>query len=205
MLWVRCPFRRAGDRATGDVRQPAQRARRPRRHRHPCRAPADSRNIRFDIAPYLSSADRARGSGRADRRRPSDRHRLVDLRRLVGKQPPRCVAFGRFASRQAMIGIRARLSYVFSNEPRMIDLTEDGTPSFDSTATARCSGSASGDPARQRPAAAIGRRPALAEADHDGGGSHDAGGVPALRARPCSPMAKRKKNGSLAEARRSRL
>ena len=95
--------------------------------------PADlHRTVRFDIAPHLLEGPIE----------PEDQvaliaageladTKLVDLRRLGGSRPRTCVAFGRFASRQKLIGIRARLSYVFNKEPRIIDLTEDGTPGFD--------------------------------------------------------------------------
>jgi Glycosyltransferase family 28 C-terminal domain len=94
--------------------------------------PGASRNTRFDIAPYLFDAPI----------KPEDQvaliaadqltdARLVDLRRLVEEEPRRCVAFGRFSSRQAMIGIKAKLSYVFGCDPRVINLAEGGTASFD--------------------------------------------------------------------------
>ncbi len=88
--------------------------------------PADlGRNLQFDLAPYLIDRRPAEG----DRVLLLAAHHLTDaklvaLRRLSG-EALRCSAFGTFPSRQAAIGLRAKLSYVFGSEPDLHDLTED--------------------------------------------------------------------------------
>lgn len=52
--------------------------------------------------------------------------RLMALRRLAGPEPRPSVAFGRFGSAQAVIGVRARLSYVFGRDPEIVDLIGRG-------------------------------------------------------------------------------
>lgn len=94
-----------------------------------------NRNIRFDLAPRLvgglpAEADRivligAEALGDA---------RLVALRRLAGEGSRAAIAFGRFESRQAMIGLRAKLSYVFGTDPEVVDLGERSSAPFDSDA-----------------------------------------------------------------------
>lgn len=80
------------------------------------------RNVQFDVAPYLVDRPLAEG----DRVVLLGAHRLGDeklvaLRRIV-RGPGACIAFGAFASRQAVIGTRAKLSYVFGAEPEVQDL-----------------------------------------------------------------------------------
>ena len=82
------------------------------------------RNLQFDLAPYL--VDRPPEAG--DRVLLLAAHHLTDaklaaLRRLSG-EAVRCGAFGLFPSRQAAIGVRAKLSYVFGHEPEIHDLPE---------------------------------------------------------------------------------
>jgi hypothetical protein len=85
------------------------------------------RTARFDIAPYLRD-------GPVE---PEDRvaliaanqlgdARLIELRRLLGAERRECITFGRFEGRQKRIGVTAKLSYVFNQEPRVIDLAERG-------------------------------------------------------------------------------
>ncbi|WP_299652891.1 glycosyltransferase [uncultured Jannaschia sp.] len=84
------------------------------------------RNLQFDLARYLT--DRLPGPG--DHVVLLASHRLTDaklvaLRRLSG-DATRCTAFGTYPTRQAAIGLRAKLSYVFGSEPELHDLTNDG-------------------------------------------------------------------------------
>ena len=79
-----------------------------------------NRNVRFDLAPRL----RAGPPAEADRllligAEAMAETRLVALRRLAGGRPQASVAFGRFESRQAMIGLRAKLSYVLGEDPQV--------------------------------------------------------------------------------------
>lgn len=87
-----------------------------------------SRNAQFDLAPFL--VDGALGPG--DPVVLVGAHRLTDvklaqLRRLAGAQGRECLAFGSFESDQAMIGIKARLSYVLGREPRVFNLLASRT------------------------------------------------------------------------------
>ncbi|MBA3324485.1 MAG: hypothetical protein H0T41_04185 [Rhodobacteraceae bacterium] len=89
--------------------------------------PGLSRNAQFDLAPYLVD-----GSPE-----PDDQvvlvaaHRLGDeklaaLRRLTIPRARPGVAFGSFATGQAMIAARAKLSYVLGQDPRIVDLAVEG-------------------------------------------------------------------------------
>ncbi len=91
-------------------------------------APAGlSRNAQFDLAPYF--LDGAPEPGDlvviVGAQRLAD-EKLVQLRRLAGPDPQPCLAIGAFASRQGVIGARAKLSYVFGQDPRVVDLAEAG-------------------------------------------------------------------------------
>jgi hypothetical protein len=91
------------------------------------------RNARFDVAPCLFEGPpdpEARVVVTAAQALTEDR--LIRLRRLAGDAPRACTAIGAFASPQAVIGLRAKLSYVFGVDPDVIEL--DATPS----AVARC-------------------------------------------------------------------
>ena len=88
--------------------------------------PGLSRNVQFDLAPYLIDQPPAAG----DRVLLLAAHSLTDeklvaLRRLSG-EAVNCTAFGTFPSRQEAIGLRAKLSYVFGREPELCDLSGDG-------------------------------------------------------------------------------
>lgn len=81
------------------------------------------RNAQFDLAPYL----RDHALGESDRVVVIGAHRLSDqklnrLRRLAGSGPRDCRAFGTFKTRQAIIGAKAKLSYVFGQDPEVFDL-----------------------------------------------------------------------------------
>ena len=52
----------------------------------------------------------------------------MELRRLLGVEQRACIAFGRFDSRQKLIGTKAKLSYVFNRDPKVINLRERGSP-----------------------------------------------------------------------------
>jgi hypothetical protein len=84
-----------------------------------------TRNARFDIAPYLVD-----GPPPADARivltaaHALGEERLLRLRRLAGDGPRVCTAIGAFPGRQAVIGLRAKLSYVFGADPDVIELNE---------------------------------------------------------------------------------
>jgi hypothetical protein len=83
------------------------------------------RNAQFDVAPFLadrplSAADRVAVIA-ADRL--SDQ-KLVDLRRLAGRSGAPCLAIGAFATHQATISIKAKLSYVFGRDPELMDLAD---------------------------------------------------------------------------------
>jgi hypothetical protein len=94
------------------------------------------RNARYDVAPHLSEAR----PGPEDRlvllaaHRLTD-DRLVELRRLAGPDPVPSTAIGAFASRQAVVGTRAKLSYLFGRDPEILDLGPEtearaGSPVF---------------------------------------------------------------------------
>lgn len=81
------------------------------------------RNARYDLAPYLFD----RPLEPQDRvvlvaaQRLTD-ERLIGLRRIAGPEPRVVQAVGCFAGRQALIGARAKLSYVFGADPEIVDL-----------------------------------------------------------------------------------
>ena len=90
------------------------------------------RTVRFDIAPYLLEAaieptDQVALIG-ADKLADT---KLVEFRRLLATGQRSCIAFGRFESRQKLIGIKAKLSYVFNQDPRIVNLIELGGPGAD--------------------------------------------------------------------------
>jgi hypothetical protein len=91
-----------------------------------------SRNAQFDLAPFLRDGP----PGPGDRvllvaaQRMSDR-KLADLRRLGGAEPRASFAFGGFENRQALIGAKAKLSYVLSQDPEIVDLKAAGVPGRD--------------------------------------------------------------------------
>ena len=87
------------------------------------------RTVRYDLAPYL--LDRPVEAGDRVAIVAADRlseAKLSDLRRLAGDRPRGCVAFGRFGSREAIAGLRARLAGRFDAEPRIVDLADHGAP-----------------------------------------------------------------------------
>ncbi len=87
------------------------------------------RNAQFDLAPHLFDGD----PGPDDRvvlvaaQRLSD-ERLVALRQLAGEVPRLITAIGTFATRQAVVGTRAKLSYVFGVDPEIVELGEENRP-----------------------------------------------------------------------------
>lgn len=83
------------------------------------------RNARFDLAPFLF--DRPLGPRDqlvvlAAQRLTDDR--LLALRRVAAPEPRVVQAIGSFANRQAVIGVKAKLSYVFGVDPEIVDLSE---------------------------------------------------------------------------------
>lgn len=94
-----------------------------------------NRNVRFDLAPRLAAGPPAA----TDRIVLTGAEALVDarlvgLRRLAAGGTRAAIAFGRFESRQAMIGLRARLSYVFGEDPEVVNLGEGEPVPFDADA-----------------------------------------------------------------------
>ena len=95
-----------------------------------------NRNVQFDLAPYLFDGALAAG----DRVVVVGAQRLTDqtllrLRRIAGSAGPECLAFGTFRTRQAMLGAKAKLSYVLGCEPRIVDVTEDAPEEVDENRT----------------------------------------------------------------------
>ncbi|HMR60576.1 hypothetical protein, partial [Amaricoccus sp.] len=91
-----------------------------------------NRNLQFDLAPYLFDGALAAG----DRVVVVGAQRLTDqtllrLRRIAGSGGRDCLAFGTFRTRQAMLGAKAKLSYVLGCEPRIVDVTEDASEEVD--------------------------------------------------------------------------
>lgn len=82
-----------------------------------------NRNAQFDLAAYLSDCPLGTGDRVAllGANRLTDQ-RLSHLRRLAGPGVRECLAFGAFPSRQALIGAKAKLSYVFGQDPQVFDL-----------------------------------------------------------------------------------
>ena len=84
-----------------------------------------TRNARFDIAPCLvDGTPEAAARVVVTAAHALGDERLIRLRRLAGDGPLACTAIGAFASRQAVIGLRAKLSYVFGADPDVIELDE---------------------------------------------------------------------------------
>ena len=86
-----------------------------------------NRHLRYELAPHL--VDRFPASEDAVLLIGAQQIAggpMVRLRRLVGEEPLRCHAFGRFATRQDVIGTTARLSYVFGRDPEVFDLAATG-------------------------------------------------------------------------------
>ncbi|WP_299819912.1 hypothetical protein [uncultured Jannaschia sp.] len=143
----------------------------------PARIHADSvppdlrRNLQFDLAPYLGDTRPEAGDEvlLLAAHRLSDQ-KLVALRRLAGGSV-RCRAFGTFPSRQAAIGLRARLSYVFGTEPELHDL-----PERDWSGPAGAAGPIFGTPRHGGPAAI----PRLLLVEPDLADPREAAGVTAL-------------------------
>lgn len=111
-----------------------------------------NRNVRFDLAPHL----RAGPPGEADRviligAEALAEPRLVALRRLAVEGPRAAVAFGRFESRQAVIGLKAKLSYVLGEDPQVVNLGEGDPAPFDADAPVFGVPRREGTPAAPRP------------------------------------------------------
>ena len=85
-----------------------------------------SRNAQFDLAPYLLDRppDAADGVLLLAGHRLTDA-RLLALRRLA-RPGIRVSACAELPTRQAEIGLRAKLSYVFGHEPLLLDMSEQG-------------------------------------------------------------------------------
>jgi hypothetical protein len=84
-----------------------------------------TRNARFDIAPYLVDGPPVAAARIVvTAAHAIGEERLIRLRRLAGDGPRACTAIGAFPSRQAVIGLRAKLSYVFGVDPDVIELDE---------------------------------------------------------------------------------
>lgn len=86
-----------------------------------------SRYVQFELAPYLREGP---PEGR-DTVVVVGAHRLTDgrlarLRRLAGPSGRRVVALGAFETRQAVTGVKARLSYVFGQDPVTRESGEEG-------------------------------------------------------------------------------
>jgi hypothetical protein len=83
-----------------------------------------SRNLQFDLAPYLWDGKLGPQDGlallAADQLTDET---LARLRRLGEGAEMTVRAFGRFARPQIALGLRARLSYVFGKEPLLSDVT----------------------------------------------------------------------------------
>lgn len=86
------------------------------------------RNAQFDIVPHLfDHALRKDDRLLLSAAQRLDDAKLAQLRRLAGRTPLTCIAFGSFGSRQSVIGTRARLSYALGRDPEVHDLSA-GTP-----------------------------------------------------------------------------
>jgi hypothetical protein len=96
-----------------------------------------NRNAQFDLAPYLRDEPMAADDGLVvlAAHRLED-HKLADLRRLAGGEPRRCVAFGSFPRRQALVAATAKLSYVVGRDPDVVDLGAEGAIPGDGAASA---------------------------------------------------------------------
>ncbi|MER2507395.1 MAG: hypothetical protein ABTQ27_01415, partial [Amaricoccus sp.] len=86
-----------------------------------------SRYVQFELAPYLRDGP----PGPRDTVVIVGAHRLTDgrltrLRRLRGGADRRVVALGAFETRQAVTGVKARLSYVFGQDPLTLESGADG-------------------------------------------------------------------------------
>lgn len=83
-----------------------------------------SRNLEFDLAPWLADGPPDIGSRRvliAGQRLTEAR--LAGLRRSLGAGPAQsALVYGRFETRQARIGLRAKLGYVFGADPDVLDV-----------------------------------------------------------------------------------
>ena len=87
-----------------------------------------SRNAQFDLAPYL--LDRLPEAG--DGVLLLGAHRLTDARLLALRRLARpgvgIAACAELPTRQAEIGLRAKLSYLFGHEPLVLNVSEQGNP-----------------------------------------------------------------------------
>lgn len=84
-----------------------------------------NRNIQFDLAPRLVDGPLSdTHSVLLVAAHRVDGKKLVRLRHLVGGTQRQCLAFGRFDSEQEIIGTRAKLSYVFGQDPKLFNLAD---------------------------------------------------------------------------------
>ena len=81
------------------------------------------RNLQFDLAPHLTEARLSPDDGLVllGAERLTD-EALMRLRRLADGVEITVRAFGRFATHQTALGVRARLAYIFGREPELLDL-----------------------------------------------------------------------------------
>jgi len=134
-----------------------------------------NRNAQFDLAPYLRDEPMAVDDGLVvlAAHRLEDQ-KLADLRRLAGGEPRRCLAFGSFARRQAIVSATAKLSYVLGRDPEVVDLGEDAAIPGDVGASAPVFGVA------RRGAPASAAPPRLLVVGADGGDGRHLAGLGAL-------------------------
>lgn len=97
-----------------------------------CAVPNDAnRNHQFDIAPHLGPSHlQADESLMLIGTQEIDDHKLIQLRRTGAGPDTPCYAIGTFASPQAEIGAKAKLSYVLGKDPTLATLcaTDDTSP-----------------------------------------------------------------------------